>query len=206
MGAARPFRPHVYMCSSAQSQSGWEGNNTERKTGSGLCFPSFGPPPPPPPPCPFLTVIALCAFSSLTLIVLSVEVKVVLTYLCCISNKPQRSPESSIETKQNACFFHFFFVGCHFFFFFLWLELDSLWQLCSTSHRESGLFFPFFSPRRDLGPDAKANTDLNSAPPLLILHWAQTALWFLPRGWYRALLRNAAHLTPSDNPARAGLP
>lgn len=65
--------------------------------------------------------------------------------------------------------------------------------------------FLFFFPRRDLGPDAKSTTDLNSAP-LLILHSAQTALWFLPRGWYRALLRNGAHLTPSDNPARIGLP
>lgn len=95
------------MCSSAWSQSGWAGNNTERKTGSGLCFPSF--PPPPRPPRPFLTVIALCVFSSLTRIVLSVEVKVVLTYQCCVSNKrqyPPPPPESIIATQWNACFFH----------------------------------------------------------------------------------------------------
>lgn len=67
--------------------------------------------------------------------------------------------------------------------------------------------FSFFFLSLDLGPDAKSNTDLNSAPPpLLILHSTQTALWFLPRGWYRALLRNGAHLTPSDNPAHVGLP
>lgn len=169
------------MCSSAWSQSGWAGNNTERKTGSGLCFPSF--PPPPRPPRPFLTVIALCVFSSLTRIVLSVEVKVVLTYQCCISNKRQYPPPPRVYYSNTMkCMF------LSFVFFFWWLELDGSRQLCSTSHRESWLLFfllLFFFPRRDLGPDAKSNTDLNSAPPpphLLILCPAQTDPWFLPRG------------------------
>lgn len=142
LGAAPPT--HVYMCSSARPQSGWEGNNTERKTGSGPCFPSFGPPPPPRPPCPFLTVIALCAFSSLTLIVLSVEVKVVLTYLSCISNKPQRSPESIIETQSNLSFFLFFFVR------FWGVFCDWSWTVSGSCAQpltgNPACFFPFFPP------------------------------------------------------------
>lgn len=150
------------MCSSAQSQSGWEGNNTKRKTGSGLCFPSFTPPP--RPPCPFLTVIALCAFSSLTRIVLSVEVKVVLTYLCCISNKPQHSPRVYYRSTIKYMFLSFSYFPIFF--------CDWCWTVCGSCAQpltgNPACFFPLslFFPRRDLGPDAKSTTDLNSAPPL----------------------------------------
>lgn len=87
-------RLHVQLCTVTVRLGRKQYQKKNRKW---LCFPSFTPPP--RPPCPFLTVIALCAFSSLTRIVLSVEVKVVLIYLCCISNKPQHSPESIIETQ-----------------------------------------------------------------------------------------------------------
>lgn len=151
------------MCSSAQSQSGWEGNNTKRKTGSGLCFPSFTPPP--RPPCPFLTVIALCAFSSLTRIVLSVEVKVVLTYLCCISNKPQHSTRVYYRSTIKYIFLSFSYFSI---FFCVTGAGQFVAAVLNLSQGILPVFFLFlfFFPRRDLGPDAKSTTDLNSAPPL----------------------------------------
>lgn len=112
--------------------------------------------PAPRPPHPFSTAIALYAFSLLTCIVLSAEVKALDILILLFKQAP----------LPRVCFrntIKYIFLLFSFFQFFCWLQLDGLWQLCWTSRRGSWLFC-FFLLLSLFFPDVTLALMLNPPP------------------------------------------
>lgn len=145
------LKPHIHTW----SRSSLEGNNTERKTGSRVCFPSFKPPTPTSPSL-------LYAFSPLTRIVLSAEVKA-LDILMLLFKQATTLPRAHFRDTMKYIFLLFLVTAAR------WFVAAVLEPLTGNLGR---LFFfllsPFF-PDHDLGPDAKSTTESSTNPPPLPL-------------------------------------
>ena len=75
-------------------------------------------------------------------------------------------PRVYYRNTINTCFFLFHFFSFSIFFFFLVTGAEQFFGSCAQPL--TGNPACFFSPQTDLGPDAKSNTDLNSAPLLIL--------------------------------------
>lgn len=195
VAALLPPSPHIHTYSRPWSRSSWEGNNTEGKTGSGVCFPSFTPPHPDLPiPSPLLY---LYVFSLLACIVLAAEVKA-LDILMLLFKQAITSPRACFRNTMKYIFLFFSF------FHFLLLTAARRF-VAAVLNLSQGILavFSFFS--FSLFPDV--TLAMLNPPPAQTLSPFHPSLQprqtpsFYPGGWYQALHRNRPHLTPSDNPA-----
>ena len=156
-----PPNRHIHTYNPQWSGSSWEGNNTGRKTGSGVCFLSFTPPTPSSPSL-------LRCYTSLR--ILSVDLhcsgcrgQSSWHINAAFSNKPPHSPVPVLGTQWNTYFSSFLS-----FVFLLTAARRLVAAVLNLSQGILAVFFFFFHlsfPRRDLGPDAKSTTGPTSIPP-----------------------------------------
>lgn len=165
------LEPHIHTW----SRSSLEGNNTERKTGSGVCFPSFTPPL--RPLHPFSTAIALYAFSPLTRIVLSAEVKA-LDILMLLFKQATTFPRAHFRDTMKYIFLLFLVTAAR------WFVAAVIKPLAGNLGRVFFFFFFFLPFSQTMTLALMLNPPLSQTltPPPWSLSSVQTSPQFLPGG------------------------